>query len=132
MFVCLKAHVNDRMCVLSVCVCVCLSVCSRLEMLTKLPISCLFVFCLDLFACKLYPKFTLLRIPVNIIHVTYLDRQPRALGVDELGTNNEVYRHKESHLGCSDMRVCRAPSVVSGSGGHFSKWRPCFSRHHYI
>ena len=41
MFVCLKAHVNDRMCVLSVCVCVCLSVCTRLEMLTKLPISCL-------------------------------------------------------------------------------------------
>ena len=55
MFVCLKAHVNDRMCVLSVCVCVCLSVCTLLEMLTKLPISCLFLFVsVCLFVPKIY------------------------------------------------------------------------------
>lgn len=45
------------------------------------------------------------------------DRQSRAVGVDELGTNIKVYEYKL----CSDMAFFR--SVASGTNRHFSKWR---------
>lgn len=50
-----------------------------------------------------------------------VDRQPRALEVDELSTSIGFYGHKGDHLGCSDMVVCRGPSVTFGPGCHFSK-----------
>ena len=53
---------------------------------------------------------------MGLFAIQYLDRQPRAFRVDELGTDIHVLGVIGCHSGCTDMQVCRGSSGAQGGG----------------
>ena len=52
----------------------------------------------------------------DLMNITTLGLQPRALRVDEAATNNFTLRHMEDHLGPTEMVVWQGPAVACYKG----------------